>query len=102
MVVGDQRAQFTEAARDLLEHGSLFSAGHVLVQPRDAHARAAPDRSGVRRDLSGNDFQEAGLAGAVAADERNALTGLDPQIGGVEERQVTKGERNGIEGNKGQ
>ena len=39
----------------------------------------APDRPAVGRNLSGNHLEQARLAGAVAADEADALAGIDPQ-----------------------
>ena len=52
----------------------------------------APDRPGVERDFAGDGLQQARLAAAVAADERDPLARLDPQVGVLEERQVPEGQ----------
>ena len=53
----------------------------------------------VRWDFAGDHFQQAGFAGTVPADERDAFSRLDPKIGRFEERQVTERKRNRIESN---
>src|SRR4029079_19790558 len=51
-----------------------------LREPRDTESRRAPDDARIRRLLNRNDLQQAGFAAAVAADQRDALTGVDAQI----------------------
>ena len=117
MVGGDELAKRPEPGRHLVEHGTVrraarpaFAAkrlrrglaiarlglpagggGHLLLQPRHPEAGSPPDRPPVERDFAGNRLQQAGLAAAVAADERDPLAGLDPQIGVFEQGQVAKG-----------
>ena len=94
------RAKLAESAGDFVEDASGRRTPGTSCSSRAMRTPgAAPDRAAVGRDFAGDDFQQAGFAGAVPADERNALARLDAQIGGFEERQVTERERDRIKGN---
>ena len=62
---------------------------------RSPGARQTVPRSGGSSPAI--DFQQARLAGAVPADQADALAGVDAQAGVFEQRQMTEGERNGVE-----
>ena len=106
VVRGHELAERAQSARHLVEDGPIPGVAggvvvvrqHVLLEPRDAQAGRAPDRSGVGRGLARDHFQQARLARAVAADERDALARLDAKIGRLEKRQVTEGQGDGVEG----
>ena len=49
------------------------------------------DDAGVGDDLAGEDFEERGLAGAVGADEADALAALDVEVELVEEDALAEG-----------
>ncbi len=102
VVFRDKGSQFTESRGDFFEHRSSAGERDVLVQPRHAKARRPPDGPGVRRHVARHHFQQAGFPGSIAPDERDALPGLNLERGVLEERQVSEGERNGIEGEQGQ
>ncbi len=80
VVLGDERAELAETGRDLVEHGAIAGAGHVLVEPRRPGGRARARSCPRPAAFAGDDPQQARLAGAVAADERDALAGLDAQV----------------------
>ena len=93
MVGGDDFAERAETGRDFVEDRAIAgAAGHFLLETRDAKARGPPDRPLVERDLAGDGLQQARLAAAVAADERDPFARLDAQVGVLEERQMAEGE----------
>ncbi len=102
VIARDERAELAEARRDLVEHRAIGRAWHLLVEPRHAQAGRAPDRARVGRLFAGYDPQQRRLARAVAADQADALAGLDAQVRVLEERQMAKGERDGVEGEQRQ
>src|SRR5204862_3302174 len=91
-VVGrDQFTERTEAGGDLLEHGPVpRPSRYLLFQPRHAQPGRPPDRAAVERHVPGDGFQQARLAAAVAADERDAFPGVDAKVRVLEERQMTE------------
>ena len=64
----------------------------------DAQPGLPPHACRPRRELAADDLQQRRLAGAVAADDADALARLDLQAGIVEQRQMAVGDRNAIEG----
>ena len=95
VIRGDEGAERAETRRRLRRTRcrSARRAWNVLIEAGDAQRRArcqtVPASGGTSPAI---DFQQAGLAGAVAADERDALAGLDAQVRVLEERQVPEGE----------
>ena len=75
---------------------------HVLDEPRDAQSGLTPHRPRVGRQLAADDLQQRRLAGAVAADDRHPLAGVDLQRHIVEQRQMAEGEGDVIERDDGQ
>ncbi len=92
MVVGHQRAEFTQTLGDFVEHRARADERDVLIETCDPDTGCAPHRSAVGRHLAADDFQQARLTGPVAADERYALAGVDLQRRILEERVVAEGE----------
>src|SRR5690606_23324847 len=72
------------------EHGAARDERDVLVEPCRLQPRRAPDLPGVGGQLAVQDFQERGLAGAVASDDRNPLALVDLQRRVIEQRKVTE------------
>src|SRR5262249_15597915 len=69
---------------DVLPAGELpGESGRQLQQGRDPGPGG--DRALVRDEYAGDELQQGGLAGAVAADHADRLAGLDPE-GGVAQR----------------
>jgi hypothetical protein len=98
MVGRDDLAKRAEPGRHLVEHGAIRRAArYFLLQPRHAEAGGPPDRPLVEGDLAGNRLQQARLAAAVPADERDPLAGLDPKVGVFEQGQVAKGKMSLLE-----
>ena len=79
----------------VLRHGGL------LLDPHDLQAVGLLKLAVVERHRAGEDAQQRRLAGAIPADEPDALAGLHRERGAVEERQVAVvqlGSREGEEG----
>jgi hypothetical protein len=91
VIGGDDGGQIAEPLGHDVEHRVVRVEGDVLHQARHLDAGVAPHRAGVGRELAAHDLHEGGLAGAVPADERQALAGLDLQRDVVEQRQVAVG-----------
>src|SRR6266850_1373289 len=64
----------------------------LLLDQCDAQAFALLELAVVERDPPGDDAEERGLAGAVAADQADALAWFEHQRGAIEERQLAVGE----------
>ena len=101
VIGGDHLAQRAEALGDDVEHRLRGRERHVLLEARDDHPGLAPDGAGIRRDGAGDDLEQRRLAGAVAADDRDPLPGVDLEGDAIEERQVTEGDGDGIQGEEG-
>ena len=100
---GDSRRRRRQARRVRSRPRRRRTGRRTRARPARAGRCAARLRqiaAGVGWDLAGDHFQQAGLAGPVPADERDALSRLDAKIRRFEERQVTERERNRIEGNE--
>jgi len=81
-------AQVADDVKDggvLVELGFLFDRGH-------AQARRAGDIAVVGQGAAIEQAEQRGLAGAVAADEADALAGLDGEVGVVQQRVVAIGQ----------
>jgi hypothetical protein len=87
------------AAGDGVEHGHGRIEGRLLLDVGDLDALLHDQQAIVEFRAAGNDFQQRGLAGAVAADETDALAGLDGEVGVVEQRDVAESQLRGGEGN---
>jgi hypothetical protein len=75
--------------------------GGLLLHQRDRQAVAPAQLAVVQRRVAGDDREERGLAGAVAADEAEALAALQGERRAVEERQLAVREAAFIRVNNG-
>ena len=55
----------------------------------------------VRLDLAGQQFQQGGLAGAIAADQGDALAGLDGQVDIFQQQRAADAVVDVLQGNQG-
>ena len=92
MVFEQDLLQRAQACCDRFEHRMPRLELRLLRNEADAQIRRAPDRAVVEGVAAGNDFEERRLAAAVAADQRDALAGVEREIGVIEERRIAKGE----------
>ena len=77
-------------------HVVVFRQG--LLQLADPQVLAVADLALVDRLLAGNDPEQRGFAGTIAADQADALVRLQRQFGMAQDGQVAYGERDIIEG----
>ena len=73
----------------------------LLLHQRHPQAVALPQLAVVERRRAGDDAEQRGLAGAVAADQPDALAGFHHEGSAVEQRQLTVGELGVGEGQEG-
>ena len=69
----------------------------LLRYQRHAQVRHAPDHTIIGTRFAGDDLHQAGFSRPVAANETNALTFLDDQIGTIQKRPMAKGKRDVVE-----
>ena len=72
-----------------------------LRDMREPQLRHAPDHAVVGRSGPGDDAQQAALAGAVAADQRDLVAGVEAEVDVIEQRDVTVRKADGFEGQEG-
>ena len=101
MIADDELAQVAQAGGDDVEHRRGADGFGILHQPRGAEPGCAPHGARIGRELAGENFQERRLAGAIPADDRDALTGLDEEAGMIEQRNVAERRRHVFQGNQG-
>ena len=77
---------------DDIEHGGVLVQLGFLFDRGDAQARIAGDIAVVRQRPAVEQPQQRRLAGAVAADEADALAGLNGEVGVVQQRMVAVGQ----------
>ena len=77
MVLGEQFADAGQARGHHVEHRAVVGARQFLRQFADLQRRGAPDLAVIGLLLALDDAQEAGFAGAVAADDAYPLAPLD-------------------------
>ena len=82
------------ARGDVFLHGELGIQLELLRQIADAEGAAQRDFPGIRHLLAGEDFEERGLAAAVAADHARFLPGGDGKRDPIQQRLVTVGQAN--------
>ncbi len=94
------RVERAEAFAHHFGDGSIRRQRHILNEPRHARAWLPPHRAAIGRQLAGDDLNQRRLAAAIAADDRNAFTGinLEPHI--VKKRNVAVGVRDVLECNE--
>ena len=101
VVRGHERSQLAEAVGHFVEHGSIALARNVLLEPRDTHAWCAPDGAMVRFNFPREHAQQSRLPGPVPPDQTDAFARVDPEIGAIQQRQVTECVGQVLEGQKG-
>ena len=92
-----------ERAETLAHHlgdGAIGRQRHILNEPRHARARLPPHGAPIGRQIAGDDLHQRRLAGAIAADDRDALAGIDLERHIVEKRNVAVGVRDVFEGDE--
>ena len=82
-----------EPVFDIGQGGGVAGKFRFLRQIADGGAGLDEDAAAVRLDHAGGDLQQRRLAGAVAADQADALALRDRQVGRGQERRAAKGER---------
>ena len=78
-------------------HGRVHRFGQRLRELADDQVAVAHDIAAIMLELARDQFQGRGLAGAVAADQAHALTGLDRQVGLAQDDVVAECERDFVE-----
>jgi len=78
--------------------GSEF---RLLRHIGDAQAGLAPDLAIIERTQTGEGFQQAGFAAAIAADKPDAFAGIDLHGGVIQQGNMAVGEAGTIKGNNG-
>src|SRR5690606_18460844 len=84
-----------------IEYGGPVVQDRLLFGGGHAQAGGARDLAVVRLGAAIEQAQQRRLAGAVAADQADALAGLDGEVGVVEQRVVAVGQLDAGEGNEG-
>ena len=79
--------------------GETFHVRH-LRQIAHRGRGMAEDLAVLRLDQAGGDLQQRRLAGAVAADQRDAVAGRDRKFGAVEQRRAAEGQHDAVERQK--
>ena len=90
------RHQLAEVAQPVghdVEHGTIGGEGHILQEHRRAHTRFPAHEAPIGWLAAGEDLEEGRLPGAVSADHADPLTGIEPQGGVLQQRQMTVGDR---------
>ncbi len=82
----EQRAQLAQALGDHVVHAVVLVLGHFLFQARDHQVLGALDLAVVGLHLAGQNLEQGGLAGAVAAHQTEPLAGFDGEVDIVEQR----------------
>src|SRR3954471_8444902 len=75
----------------------VHTRGDFLFEPRDEQSGLTPDHTAVEWDRTRDRFQQRRLAGAIAADQRDALAAVDPEVHILEERQGTEGQAGALQ-----
>src|SRR5690606_41282289 len=72
----------------------------LLRRVADRRRGLAEDLAVLRLDHPRRDFQQGGLAGAVAPYQRDLVAGRSREIGAVEKRRAAKGQPDAVKGKK--
>jgi hypothetical protein len=97
LVLVDQRADIGEAVGDHFTHGGFEGFGQFLRERADHQAVAVLERAAVRLRGAGDQAEQGGLAGAIAADQADAFTGVDFEINAGQQLLLAVGKRDLIE-----
>ena len=92
MISGNQVGMVVQAGRHHVDDGTADRLGHRLRKPRRAQASGPDDLAVVGLQLTVEQPQQGRFSGAVAADQRNPLSGIDAKIGPIDQRRPGKSE----------
>ena len=87
----------SKACLDIGTHGDKTFEVRFLRQIANGGRWLAEHLAVLRLDQSGRDLEQRRLAGAVAADQRDAIAGQHLKRGAVEQRRAAEGEANIVE-----
>jgi hypothetical protein len=97
LVLGQHGLLLAHAAGDGVEHGHGRIEGRLLLDVGDLDALLHDEQAIVEFRTARDNFQQRGLAGAVTADETDALASLQREVGMVEQRDVAESQLRGGE-----
>ena len=100
MEFGQPLAQFTEAIGDDVEHRAGGAMWHFLLQAGDAHALLHADFPVIGLVIAGQQLEQGGFAGAVAADQGDAFARLDRQFGLFQQQRAADAEVDVLQSNQ--
>ena len=101
VVIGQQRAEFAQSGRDHVEHAAGRVLRHFLFEPGDAAAAFDPHLAVIRLEFAGQQFQQGRLAGAVAADQGNALARFDGEVDAFQQQGAADAVVDALQGDQG-
>ncbi len=86
MIAHEQLTDIAETGGHRLVDGAGIVTGRFLLEMRDAQRVSAPDLAVVGLNLAAQHAQQRRLAGAVAAEQTDALAGVDLEIDARQQR----------------
>ena len=98
MVIGQQALRLPHAFGHRLKHGMAWLKLRLLRHIGQLERGLAPHITRIGWIDSGDDLEQAGLAGAITADQANALTGLDYKRSAIEQRPMAIGQFESVKG----
>ena len=101
VVVGQQGAELAQPAGDHVEHAAARVLRYFLLQPRDPAAAFDPHLAVIGPEVAGQQFQQGRLAGAVAADQGDALAGIDGKVDVFQQQRAADAEVDALQGDQG-
>gem|GEM_PF-3185630 len=101
MIIGQQLLRRADTFRHRLEDAVAGLKLRLLRHVGQLQARGTPHLPGIGLALARDDFQQARLAGAIAADQADALARLDHQRGAIEQRPVPIGQFESVKSKQG-
>ena len=101
MILRQQATGGAESGGDHIEERAGDSFGDFLVEPGNRDPGLAHQFSARRREGPIEELEHGALAGAVAAEEGDALAPVDRHAGTIEERRAAEGEGRVLQGKEG-
>ncbi len=92
VILGEHLPLGAQAPRDRVVDGARSVLRRLLRDPRDADVRREPELAVVEVDPAGEHAEQRRLAGAVAADQPDALARIELERHVVQQRAVAEGE----------
>ena len=101
-LVGFQEAAVVVGSgADDVDHAAAQMRRHLLGEAGHVQLGRAGEMSGIRRGFAGEDAQERAFAGAVGAEQTDAIAAFDVQLDVIEQRLAAEAEADTTEGEKG-